>query len=218
MTAKWKSILKSPTVYHYARHMATGGLPIRQWAELGGLFDKNERVADLGCGPSDILRYVSPRRRPDFYLGLDISDEYLDAARRRAVKAGCSAEFLNIDLTRIPVDAALRERIIALLTEHRITRVLFFGVIHHIDDDSALTTLNMVHSAPTVRTMVTQDVIRMPGHRINNRYCDMDRGEFIRDEAGYDGLMARTAWLNRRKAWTHPGLSAVHYIHYVLSK
>ena len=218
MPASWKSILKSPTVYHYARHVVTGGLPFRQWARLYGLTDARERVADLGCGPADILRYVSRQSRPEFYLGIDISDEYLDAARRRAAAAGCAAEFLNLDLTRIPSDAALRDRIVALLEEHRITRVLLLGVMHHIDDDAVITTLDMVHRAASVNAMVTQDVVRIPGRRINNRYCDMDRGEFVRDEAGYDALLARTAWPARRKFWTSPRLPFLRYLHYELRK
>jgi SAM-dependent methyltransferase len=216
--AKWKNILSSPTVYHYARHMATGGLPFRQWARLYGLTDPRERVADLGCGPADILRYVSREHRPDFYLGIDISDEYLDAARSRAAAAQCPAEFLNIDLTRIPRDEALRSRIVSLLEEHGITRVLLLGVMHHIGDEAIITTLDMVHRAATVRTMVTQDVVRIPGRRINNRYCDMDRGQFIRDEAGYDAVMARSAWPQRRKFWTSPRLPLLRYLHYELSK
>lgn len=216
--AAWKRILKNPTVYHYARHMATGGLPIRQWAELGGLFDSNERVADLGCGPADILRYVSPQRKPAFYLGLDLSDEYLDAARRRAAAAGCDAEFLSIDLTAIPTDNAVRDRIVALFEERGITRVLLYGVMHHIDDQSVATTLNMVHRARTVRAMTTQDVIRIPGHRINNRFCDMDRGEFIRDEAGYDRIIQSSDWPHHVKRWTSPGLAFIRYIHFQLSK
>lgn len=218
MPAKWKSILKSPTVYHYARHMATGGLPFGKWARLYGLMDSQQRVADLGCGPADILRYLSADHRPEFYLGMDISDEYLDAARRRAAAAGCPAELLNIDLTRIPTDAALRDRIVDLLEQHRITRVLLLGVIHHIDDESAVTTLNMVHRASTVRTMVTQDVVRIPGRRVNNYYCRMDRGEFIRTEDQYDALMHRTSWPDRRTFWTSPQLPFLRYLHYELRK
>ncbi len=218
MPAKWKSILKNPTVYHYARHVATGGLPIRKWAELGGLFDARERVADIGCGPADILRYVSLERRPSFYLGLDISDEYLAAARCRALTAGCDAEFLNIDLTAIPTSESIRNQIVSTLEEHGITRVLLFGVMHHIDDQSVRTTLNMVHTARTVHAMTTQDVIRIPGSRINNRYCDMDRGEFIRVEAEYDSIIESTDWPHSTKTWTHPGLRSIKYIHYLLRK
>lgn len=198
--------------------MATGGLPIRKWAELGGLFDPNERVADLGCGPADILRYVSQDRRPSFYLGLDISDEYLAAARKRARVVGCDSAFLNVDLTAIPTSESIRDQIISLLEEHKITRVMLFGVIHHIDDESVKTTLNMVHRARTVHAMATQDVIRIPGARINNRYCDMDRGEYIREEAGYDAIIASTKWPQALKIWTQPGLRSIQYIHYLLSK
>ncbi|MGH8521852.1 MAG: methyltransferase domain-containing protein [Gammaproteobacteria bacterium] len=186
MALKWKNILAHPTMYHYARHFATGGLPFRKWTELYGLTDTNERVADLGCGPCDILRYVSPQCRLAFYLGIDISEEYLDAARRRAAVAKLDAKFPRggpYEFTHGCPRAATLVRTVGQTPYHTGAAA---GVIHHIDDASALTTLNLMHALPTVRSMVTQDIIRIPGHSINNRYCDMDRGEHIRDEAGYD--------------------------------
>jgi hypothetical protein len=96
--------------------------------------------------------------------------------------------------------------------------VLLLGVIHHIDDASALQTLNLVKGVRTVQTMITQDVIRVPGLWINNRYCDMDRGDHIRNEAGYDSLISRSDWPKHRKFWTSPKLPFLRYIHYEMSK
>ncbi len=218
MSSKWKDILSNATMYHYARHMVTGGLPFSQWTELYGLTDPNERVADLGCGPADILRYLSRDRRPAFYLGVDISEEYLQAARQRSDACGVDAELIAMDLTRLPIDTEVQRQLVELLDRHRITRVLLLGVIHHIDDASALQTLNLVEGVQTVQTMVTQDVIRVPGLWINNRYCDMDRGILIRNEAEYDSLISRSNWPRHRKFWTSPRLPVQRYIHYEMSK
>jgi len=218
MPSKAKDILSNATMYHYARYIVTGGLPFSQWTELYGLTDANQRVADLGCGPADILRYLSQTRRPAFYLGIDISEEYLQAARQRADGCGVDAELIAMDLTRLPADAKVQRRLVELLAERRITRVLLLGVIHHIDDTSALQTLNLVAGVRTVQTMITQDVIRIPGLWINNRYCDMDRGTYIRDETGYDSLISRSDWPKLRKFWTSPKLPFLRYIHYEMSK
>jgi SAM-dependent methyltransferase len=216
--SKWKGILSNATMYHHARHFATGGMPFERWTELYGLTDTNQRIADLGCGPADILRYLSRGRRPAFYLGVDISEKYLQAARERSDACGIDAEFIPMDLTRLTTDAEVQERIVQLLEQHRITRVLLLGVLHHIDDASALQTLNLVESVRTVQTMITQDVIRVPGSWINNRYCDMDRGGYIRDEAGYDSLISRSDWPRHSKFWSSPKLRFLRYVHYELSK
>lgn len=213
-----KQILSHPVCYHYIRQVMTGGLPFRKWIPLYGFDDANERIADLGCGPSDMLRYLSPTCRPGFYLGVDISERYLDSARRRAAKAGVAAEFLSLDLTRLSHDRDVQEKLVGLLEDRKIDRVLLLGVLHHIDDESALATLNLVHQVSTVRSLITDDVVQIPGHFLNNGYCRLDRGEFIRDEAGYDALIAKSAWRIRGKYWTTPGASFVKNLHYILGK
>lgn len=213
-----RNVLANPTAYHHIRNAVTGGLPFKQWVKLYGLTNPKERVCDLGCGPCDILRYVAPDAKPEFYLGIDISEEYLHAARERADGIGLNADFIAMDLSRIPTDSDLRQRLVDLLERHRITRVLLLGVIHHIDDASALTTINLVHQASTVQSLVTQDVIRLPGRWINNRFCAMDRGEHIRTEAQYDALAARSNWPQHRKFWTSPALRFLRYIHYEFRK
>jgi len=213
-----KKILSHPVCYHYIRQVMTGGLPFRKWITLYGFDDATERIADLGCGPSDILRYLSPQCRPGFYLGIDISERYLDSARQRAVKAGVPAEFLALDLTRLSHDRAVQGKLVDLLEARKIDRVLLLGVLHHIDDESALATLNIVHQVSTVRSLITDDVVHIPGHFLNNGYCRLDRGTFIRDEAGYDALIARSAWRVSGKRWTTPGASFVKNLHYILEK
>src|SRR4051812_5056142 len=89
----FKRILDLPTAYHYCRHLMTGGLPFRQWVNLYGLNDPMERIADLGAGPCDILRYVCGERLPSFYLAVDVDDRYLDAAKRRIGQLNLNADF-----------------------------------------------------------------------------------------------------------------------------
>lgn len=218
LRALTSKLMASPALYHHVRQVATGGFPFRFYAREYGLTDPAERVADLGCGPADLLRYVGPGRRPAFYLGLDVSGRYLGAARRRAERAGVPAEFLVADLDRIPTDAAARQRVLDLLAEHRITTVLLLGVVHHIDDAAALATLRLVHAAPTVRRLLTWDTVVLPGHRVNNLFAARDRGEHVRAEPAYDALAAASPWPRRRKFWSSPRLSFIRYIHFDYTK
>ncbi len=159
MAVDLRRFLANPTFYHYIRQIATGGLPFRQWVRLYGLDSPTERVADLGCGPADILRYLDGSHRPEFYLGIDISQPYLEAARHRAGAAGIPARFLKLDLDRLPSDPSVQQSLVELLEAEQIKRVLLLGVLHHIPDDSAATTLELIHRVPCVESLITQDVI-----------------------------------------------------------
>lgn len=211
-------LLSQPALYHYLRQCITGGMPFRRFVRLCGLDDPSERVADLGCGPADLLRYLSHERRPQFYLGVDISESYLGAARRRAAAAGVDARLLVMDLTRIPTDLVIRRQMIDLLEEERISRVLLFGVLHHIPDEAASATLDLIHRASGVKTLVTGDIVTIEGNRLNNLWCRMDRGHHVRDESGYDELARRSPWKSYRKEWTHPGFKFIKYLHYFFEK
>jgi SAM-dependent methyltransferase len=215
-------LMAPPALYHYLRHAMLGGIPFGSYVRRYGLADPSERVADVGCGPADILRYLAPGRRPAFYLGLDVSPAYLAAARRRAARARLPAEFLAVDLHRLPEDASVRATVRGLLDRHRITTVLLLGVVHHICDAAARVTLDLIHSAPTVRKLITWDAVYLPvgglGARVNNFLAAQDRGRHVRDEGGYDALAAGSRWEHYSKFWSSPGLSAVRWIHYVFTK
>ena len=211
-----KRFLSHPTFYHYARQVMTLGLPLKQFVRQFGLDDPSARVADLGCGPVDLLRYLSPEKRPAFYLGLDVSDEYLDYARRRAAKLQMPATFEAFDLTRLADSETHRAAVAEKLSTAQADRALLLGVLHHIDDASALSTLETLSRVPTLQRVFTWDVLIAPGRRINNYLARNDRGTFVRTEAQYDALLAKSAWRVGRKFWTHPGLAAVDYLHYEL--
>jgi SAM-dependent methyltransferase len=213
-----RPLLARPTLYHYLRQVVAGGIRFDQYVERYGLCDPGQRIADIGCGPADILRYVRPERRPQFYLGLDISARYLDAARARARRAGIDAELMRLDLDRIPSDDVVRGELRGLLERHRITTALLLGVVHHIDDLAARTTIDLVHSVESVRRLITWDVMYLPGQRVNNFLCDQDRGVHVRDLPGYDELAGSTAWPRHERFFSSPRAGLITYVHYVFSK
>lgn len=213
-----KKLLSIPSFYHYSRQFLLGGMPLKKWAEYGNYYQPNERIADLGCGPSDILRYIDKNKLPGFYLGIDISSRYLKQAELKAQKLNLKYRFIRLDLSQLTADQNIQSQLIGILNEYQITTVNLFGVIHHIDDQAVITTLNTVYAAGTVRSLNTQDVLHIDQNKINNFYASLDRGEYVRKEHQYDTMIQKTNWPHIDKKWSSAGVQPVKYIHYRLSK
>lgn len=211
-------VLAYPTAYHWLRQVMTLGMPFDTWLGKYGLNDPEQRVADLGCGPADILRFLRRGRGPGYYVGIDVDERNLQAARKRADRKGVVAEFHRMDLHLLPTDAAVRDSLRRVLTAQEITVVLLLGVVHHIDDDAVRSTLELIHSVRSVQTLWTTDVVYLPGARINNYFCSLDRGKFVRDMSGYAALAAASPWTNFETSWSSPGLSYIRYLHYRYTK
>ena len=218
MIAFAKRFLNHPSIYFWARHVAMLGLPFRQWVRLYGLDDPAQRVGDIGCGPADILRYVARERLPSRYVGVDVSEVYLDRAKLRAKRCGVDAEFVQIDLTLLNDDPATRRALTEVLHNNRVSRVLLLGIIHHIDDESSLRLFDLLAGVPTIQTIVTQDVVMIDDARINNAYARRDRGQFVRDVPSYLRLFKNAKWHVSRTDWTSPGLWPVKYVHFTLER
>jgi SAM-dependent methyltransferase len=127
------------------------------------------RVLDLGCGPADVLAFL-----PEVdYLGVDLDSNYITAARERY---GGRGEFRCE-----PAEA------VAELEPGSFDLVMANGLIHHLTDDQAVGVFRVARRAlkPGGR-FVTVDGCFVPGQSwIARRLIKMDRGQFVRTEAGY---------------------------------
>ena len=132
------------------------------------------RVIDIGCGPGYILRHLPEGVD---YAGFDIDESYIDHARRafghlgqfhcRYFDAAAARELGGADV------------------------VMMNGVLHHIDDGELQATLSNVRDALTPDgVLFTLDGCYRNGQsRIARWLLDHDRGEFVRDEDGYDRVL-----------------------------
>lgn len=135
-----------------------------------------ERVLDLGCGPADMLSFLGDVT----YTGLDVSPEYIAAAKRRF---GTRGRFWCADVGLASLE---QER-------SQFDLVLATGVLHHLDDERACSLFDLAHLAlrPGGR-LITLDGCYVPEQSSIARWMlDKDRGKFIRPRSEYTRLAAR---------------------------
>jgi SAM-dependent methyltransferase len=136
---------------------------------------RGERILDLGCGvgacipllPSDIS-----------YVGIDISEPYIETARG---KYGARGTFVCADVSSVDPQSL-----------GSFDRAFSFGVLHHLSDAAAVRAVDLVRRV--VRpggTFVTIDPCYVSGQPAIAKFLiDNDRGEYVRDQAGYERLVS----------------------------
>jgi hypothetical protein len=85
-----RSILALPWVYHLVQHILGIEANMQWFIDDVLCLRDGQKLVDVGCGPADILDRL-PRVE---YVGLDISDIYIQAARAK-FKARDGAKFLS---------------------------------------------------------------------------------------------------------------------------
>lgn len=137
-----------------------------------------ERVLDLGCGPADVVACLPEGVD---YVGIDVSGEYIAAARKRF--GGARARFVR---------AALRDFVADEPAAFDL--VLGYGVLHHVDDVEAAGAFDVARQAlrPDGR-MVTIDPCLIDGQPPLARWLvQKDRGQFVRTPAAYEEIARRS--------------------------
>jgi SAM-dependent methyltransferase len=173
-----RRILESPFVYSAYRALVTGTKEHRIFANEYVRAGRDHKILDVGCGPAVLLDDLPLTVD---YTGLDMSEAYVAAARRRY---GHRARFLQRE-----VDSGLVDE----LGPGTFDRVIAHGLLHHLDDDQVLEFFRLAKVAlKPGGHLVTLDGCFVKGQsRAAEFLLRHDRGTFVRDEASYVNLARR---------------------------
>jgi SAM-dependent methyltransferase len=129
------------------------------------------RVLDLGCGPGELVPFLGDVA----YVGVDVSVEYIDQARRRY---GDRVEFRVGDASRLDDD--LRD----------FDLVLAFGVIHHLGDESARALIRAARGAlhDGGRFVSVDPTVTSMDGGVARLLVLWDRGRHVRPASAYERL------------------------------
>ncbi len=127
-----------------------------------------DRLLDIGCGPGTLVPYLESVE----YVGLDVSPEYIETARRRFPQAKFICQRVG---QSDPVEPQSFDIVVAL------------GVLHHLDDTEALALFLLARDAmkPGARLVTIDGVWTRDQSRVVKYLLSRDRGRFVRTEAAY---------------------------------
>jgi SAM-dependent methyltransferase len=198
LTDTLSNVLGAPSAYRIFTRLV-GGKVWRNYLDEYVKPVERERVLDIGCGPADILSYLP---HVD-YTGLDISPEYIAAAK---TKFGSQGRFLCGDIGTVTIER-----------EHgTFNLVLATGVLHHLDDERAvkLFELARVALAPGGR-LVTYDGCFTDGQsQIARWLLKSDRGKHVRKTEDYQRLASHC--FSRIQPSLRHDLLRVPYTHLIM--
>jgi cyclopropane fatty-acyl-phospholipid synthase-like methyltransferase len=128
----------------------------------------NCRILDIGCGPGTAIPYLGACD----YTGLDMSEDYVESARKRFPAATFHCNRVN---QYQPAANSKFDRALAL------------GVVHHLDDAEALRLFETAYEVlkPGGRLITVDGVFEEGQSRIARFLLQRDRGEFVRCERQY---------------------------------
>jgi len=175
VTTGLRSILSLPAAYNLLQNVLGAekarAILVRDYFPI----KPGMRMLDIGCGTAEILRHLPADVE---YVGFDASEAYIAQARSRF---GGRGEF----------HAGLVGR--TTLSElGAFDFVMAFGVLHHLDDAEADALFALARQAlKDDGVLITIDPCYVPGqHTVAHWLISKDRGQNVRDEAGYRQLAA----------------------------
>jgi SAM-dependent methyltransferase len=176
ITTGIRSVLSLPIVYDTFQTVVGAVASKRRVCEQYVSRGSADVVVDVGCGTADLLRFLPSESR---YFGFDLSERYIEAAKKRhAGRPNCS--FLCADLNEIAPDAM-----------PPCDLAIVFGVLHHINDDSAIKLMESLFDrlAPGGRLITVDPTLAEGQSPVARELIKRDRGQHVRTPSAYESLV-----------------------------
>ena len=173
----FRHVLTFAPMYRLAQRVIGADRVMRVFASEIARCDASSVVVDIGCGTADIRPFLTASR----YFGVEPNPSYADAARRRVHPPD---HIVNRDVS----DGALRRSL-----PEKADVVMMVGVLHHLNDDTALEALMLASSliCDSGRFVSIDPVLRPEQRRISRALVTRDRGRNVRSSEEMSQLFAR---------------------------
>ncbi|HYW71242.1 MAG TPA: class I SAM-dependent methyltransferase [Pyrinomonadaceae bacterium] len=190
-------------IYELFQQRVLGGNSARKWlAENVWKLQGGETIVDIGCGSGTILKSLPGNIS---YCGLDISENYIRAARRNfsdrgTFFLGTLQDLLNQNAW--PLNSA--------------DLILCNGLLHHLGDADALEVLELSKRLmkDDGRLICLEAVFLDRQTRLSKWFVSADRGRHVRSEAEWKKLISQAFSSYATRILT--GLIRIPYTHIII--
>lgn len=198
-----KKLLTFSRLYEFFQGNLLGGNNARKWlAKNVWRLEGGETIIDIGCGPGSVLEYLP---QDVSYCGIDISENYIRAARRKfsargTFFLGTARDFVNQN------DSHLNSADLVLCN----------GLLHHLPDNEAIQVLELAKQLmkPNGRLVCLEGTFLTRQTLLSRWIVSTDRGRHVRFEQEWKDLIGRAFDSYSTNITT--GLLRIPYTHIII--
>ena len=198
-TSGLRAALSLPSVYDFVQNLVGAARARRELSAHYLRAESGQLFVDVGCGTGEMLDFLPTGVR---YVGFDLSQRYIDSARRRY---GERARFECLDVAEA-----------GRLEIRDVDIALAFGLLHHLDDHEVLGLLQTLARllGPQGRILTIDPTLSPGQHPVAAFVARRDRGQNVRSPDAYRALAAQV--FDRVECEVRHDLLRIPYSHCIL--